>query len=394
MTGQNIVFFANDWDSDPTSKHQVAKILARHNRVLWVNSIGLRRPGATTHDLSRILKKLRQRWRGPVAINGNMHVLTPLVIPLHSLGLVRTINAWLVSRYVRAHARKLGMEHFQLWVFLPTAADMVRYLKPEKVVYYCVDEWSAFSFLDGKLMREMEERLLAQSNLVIVSAEALYVNKCSLNAHTYLVPHGVDSEHFARARQLNTPIPIDLNGLAQPIVGFWGLIHEWIDLDLLQHLAKAHPEWSIVLIGKVSVDSSVLSRTPNIYLLGTRPYSSLPAYAKGFTVAMLPFKINRLTESVNPIKLREYLAAGLPVVSTALPEIKPYAGIVRMGATINEFVREMEAAVKDTSETAAQRRMECVAKDTWEARVEYISTLVEQSGSCPISSGRLVKLQE
>jgi len=388
MTGQNIVFFANDWDSDPTSKHQVAKVLVRHNRVLWVNSIGLRRPGATTHDFSRILKKLRQFWRGPVAINGNMHVLTPLVIPFHNLGPVRIINAWLVGLYIRTQARKLGMKTFQMWVILPTAADMIRYLKPEKVVYYCVDEWSAFSFLDGDLMREMEKRLLAQSNLVIVSAEALYENKIRFNPHTYFVPHGVDNEHFARARQPDTPIPIDLNGLPQPILGFWGLIHEWIDLDLLQHLAKAHPEWSIVLIGKVSVDSSVLSRTPNIYLLGPRPYSSLPGYAKGFTAAMLPFKINRLTESVNPIKLREYLAAGLPVVSTALPEIKPYAGIVRMGATVNEFVREMEAAVKDTSETAARRRMESVAKDTWEARVEYISTLVEQSGSCPVSSGR------
>ena len=279
------------------------------------------------------------------------------------------------------------MEHFQLWVFLPTAADMVRYLKPEKVIYYCVDEWSAFSFLDGKLMREMEERLLAQSNLVIVSAEALYASKSRLNPHTYLVPHGVDSEHFARARQPDTDIPIELKELPQPILGFWGLIHEWIDLDLLQYVAQVHPEWSIVLIGKVSVDSSVLSRMPNIHLLGPRPYSSLPGYAKGFTAAMLPFKINRLTESVNPIKLRENLAAGLPVVSTALPEVKSYAGVVRIASTPEEFVREMEAAVKDTSETAARGRMESVAKDTWVARVEYISSLVEQSGKCPISSG-------
>ena len=131
----------------------------------------------------------------------------------------------------------------------------------------------------------------------------------------------------------------------------------------------------------------MLSRTPNIHLLGPRPYSSLPGYAKGFTAAMLPFKVNRLTESVNPIKLREYLAAGLPVVSTALPEVKPYAGIVRIGASVEEFVREMEAAVKDTSETAVRRRMESVAKDTWEARVEYISSLVEQSGGPPPKRG-------
>jgi glycosyltransferase involved in cell wall biosynthesis len=390
MTGHNIVFFANDWDSDPTSKHQVVKVLARHNHVLWVNSIGLRRPGVTNQDLSRMLRKLRQFWRGAIAVNRNMHIVTPLVIPFHSLRVVRMINAWLVSLYIRTQARKLGMKTFQMWVILPTAADMIRYLKPEKVVYYCVDEWSAFSFLDGDLMREMEERLLAKSDLVIVSAEALYASKSPLNPHTYFVPHGVDNEHFARARQPATPIPIELNGLPQPILGFWGLIHEWIDLDLLQHLAKAHPEWSIVLMGKVGVDCSVLSRMPNIYLLGPRPYSSLPGYAKGFTAAMLPFKINRLTESVNPIKLREYLAAGLPVVSTALPEVKPYAGIVRIGATVEEFVHEMEAAVKDTSETAAQRRMDSVAKDTWEARVEYISSLVEQSGNCPIDSGRSV----
>jgi glycosyltransferase involved in cell wall biosynthesis len=383
MTGQNIVCFANDWESDPTSKHQVMQVLARENRVLWVNSIGLRRPGVTTHDFSRMLKKLRQFWRGPVLINRNMHFLTPLVIPFHGLRVIRKLNAWLVGIYVRAHARKLGMERFQLWVFLPTAADMVRYLKPEKVIYYCVDEWSAFSFLDSKLMRGMEERLLAQSNLVIVSADALYASKRRLHPRTYLVPHGVDSEHFARAQQPETDIPLDLKGLPKPIVGFWGLVHEWIDLGLLQHLAKAHPEWSIVLLGKIGVDCSALRRMPNIHLLGPRPYSSLPGYAKGFTAAMLPFKINRLTDSVNPIKLREYLAAGLPVVSTALPEVKSYAGVVRIASTPEEFVRVMEAAVQDTSETAARHRMECVAKDTWEARVEYISSLVEQSSGPP-----------
>src|SRR5438132_11037615 len=105
MTGQNIVCFANDWESDPTSKHQVMQILARENRVLWVNSIGLRRPGVTNQDLFRMLKKLRQFWRGPVRITRNMYVVTPLVIPLHSLRLVRMINAWLVSLYIRSQAR-------------------------------------------------------------------------------------------------------------------------------------------------------------------------------------------------------------------------------------------------------------------------------------------------
>lgn len=383
MSGQNIVCFANDWQSDPTSKHQVMKILSRSNKVLWVNSLGLRRPAATAHDAKRIWKKVRQFCKGPMRVNANLTVLTPLVVPFHGVPGIQTFNEMLASRYVRAHARKLGMASFQMWSFLPTAAPLVPRLRPEKVVYYCVDDWSAFSFLDGKLMRQMEERLLAESDVIIVSAEALYANNCHLNPRTYLVSHGVDSEHFARAREAQTDIPIELKGLPQPILGFWGLIHEWVDLELLQYLAKAHLEWSIVLIGKVSVDCSMLRRMPNIHFLGSRPYSALPGFAKGFTAAMLPFKINRLTESVNPIKLREYLAAGLPVVATALPEVKCYAGVVRIASTPEEFVREMEAAVKDTSETAVRRRMESVAKDTWEARVEYISSLVEQSGGPP-----------
>ena len=376
ITGQNIVCFANDWDADPTSKHQVMKILARRNRVLWVNSIGLRSPGVTAHDASRMVKKVRQFFHGPVAINPNMHVLPPIVIPFHNLPGARAANAWLVSRYVRAHARKLGMDRFQMWTFLPTTASLIPHLQPEKVVYYCVDEWSAFSFLNGKVMREMEERLIRDSDLVLASAEALYVSKRPLNPHTYLVAHGVDSEHFAQARRATTEIAPELKGLPRPIVGFWGLIHEWIDLDLLQHVARRHPEWSLVLVGRASVDCNGLSPMPNVHFLGPRPYASLPGFAKGFTASMLPFKINRLTQSVNPIKLREYLAAGLPVVSTALPEVRPYDGVVRIGTTPEEFVKGLEAAVLDTGEVSVRQRMDAVCKETWEAKVEYISTLV------------------
>ena len=114
MSGQNIVCFANDWESDPTSKHQVMKILARSNRVLWVNSIGLRRPGATAHDASRIVAKVKKFWSGPVSVTPNLHVLTPLAIPFHDMPGVPTANAWLLSRYIRHHARRLGMDTFQM----------------------------------------------------------------------------------------------------------------------------------------------------------------------------------------------------------------------------------------------------------------------------------------
>jgi len=377
ITGQNIICFANDWDADPTSKHQVMKILARTNRVLWVNSIGLRRPAANVADASRILRKVRQYLRGAVQVHTNIFAVTPLVIPLHNRRWARRLNAWLAGRYVRAQARRLGMDRFQAWVILPSAASIVRHLKPEKVIYYCVDEWSAFSFLDGKSMQELEAQLIAQSDMVFVSAETLYQTKRPMNPRTYLVPHGVDNEHFARARQPATPIAPELVNLLRPIVGFWGSIHDWVDLDIIEHMARRHPEWSIVLVGRVAVDVSALVTLPNVHLLSGRPYASLPSYAKGFSAAILPFKINRLTDSVNPIKLREYLAAGLPVVSTPLPEVKAFNELVRIGRTPAEFVTQVELALEETGEAAASRRVAAIGKDTWHARVEYMSALVE-----------------
>lgn len=379
LSGQDIVCFANDWDADPTSKHQVMKILARHNRVLWVNSIGLRRPGANAQDASRIIRKLRQFCRGAVPAGDNLRVLTPLVIPFHGNPLVKAINAWLVGHYVRRQARKLGMNGFHLWTFMPTTAPFIRHLRPKKVVYYCVDEWSAFSFLDQRLMEDLERRLIRQSDLVITTATALYASKRRLHPHTYLVPHGVDGDFFARARAAETEVPAAIQGLPGPVIGFWGLIHEWIDLDLIRDAAARRPGWSFVLIGKVGVDCAALERLPNVHLLGKQSYESLVGYAKGFTAAMLPFKVNRLTDNVNPIKLREYLAAGLPVVSTPLPEVRAYADVVRVAATPDAFVAALDQAVRETGEAAVRRRMEAVSRDTWVARVEQISTLVENT---------------
>lgn len=379
LSGLDIVCFANDWDADPTSKHQVMKILARHNRVLWVNSIGLRRPGANAQDASRIVRKLRQFCRGPVPVNANLSVLTPLVIPFHGNRLVKAINAWLVGHYVRRQARKLGMNGFHLWTFMPTTAPFIRHLRPTKVVYYCVDEWSAFSFLDKTLMEDLERRLISQSDLVITTASALYASKRGLHPRTYLIPHGVDGEFFARARAAETEVPAAIRDLPGPVIGFWGLIHEWIDLDLIREAATRRPGWSFVLVGKTGVDCTALKRLPNVHLLGKQSYDSLAGFAKGFTAAVLPFKVNRLTENVNPIKLREYLAAGLPVVSTPLPEVQPYADVVRVASTPDAFVAALDLAVRETGEADVRRRMEAVSRDTWLARVEEISRLVEDA---------------
>ncbi|MBL8036952.1 MAG: glycosyltransferase [Nitrospira sp.] len=377
MHGQNIICFANDWDADPTSKHQVMKILARSNRVLWVNSIGLRRPGASAGDASRMLQKLKKFMQGPVSVMPNLHVVTPLVIPFHDIKGVPTFNAWFLARYIRYQATRLGMSDFQVWTFMPTMASVIAHLRPQKVIYYCVDEWSAFSFLNAKLMADMEAEVIRQSDLVITSAETLYESKRALHPKTYLVSHGVDSEHFGKATSSDTAVPREVATLPHPVIGFWGLIHEWIDLELIAEVAAKRPRWSFVLIGKSGVDCSVLEQVPNVHLLGVRSYDTLPAFAKGFTVGIMPFRINRLTDNVNPIKLREYLAAGLPVVSTPLREARAYQHVVRFGSTATEFTAALDEAVGIRQGLDSRVFLDAVADETWVSKVQYISELVD-----------------
>lgn len=387
MHGQNIICFANDWDADPTSKHQVMKILARSNRVLWVNSIGLRRPGASAGDASRMLQKLKKFMQGPVNVMPNLHVVTPLVIPFHDIKGVPTFNAWFLARYIRYQATRLGMSDFQVWTFMPTMASVISHLRPRKVIYYCVDEWSAFSFLNAKLMADMEAEVIRQSDLVITSAETLYESKRALHPKTYLVSHGVDSEHFGKATSSDTAVPGEVARLPHPVIGFWGLIHEWIDLELIAEVATKRPQWSFVLIGKSGVDCSVLERLPNVHLLGVRSYDTLPAFAKGFTVGIMPFRINRLTDNVNPIKLREYLAAGLPVVSTPMREAKAYQHVVRFGSTAVEFTAALDEAIEIRQELDAKVFLDAVADETWVSKVQYISRLIDElNGAMPSQS--------
>jgi glycosyltransferase involved in cell wall biosynthesis len=183
------------------------------------------------------------------------------------------------------------------------------------------------------------------------------------------VRHGVDHRHFRRALDADTIVPDDLARLPRPILGFFGLIAEWVDLDLIAHLAARFPKGSVVLLGKATVDLSGLARFPNIHLFGRKPYADLPAYGKGFDVALMPFVVNELTLNANPLKVREYLAAGLPVVSTPIPEVEAL-GLCRIASGPEAFASEVESALADPGPRAG--RSDAVRHEGWDARIDEI----------------------
>jgi glycosyltransferase involved in cell wall biosynthesis len=379
MKGESIIYFAKEWGEDPTSCDHVFRHLARDNKVLWVNSISMRNPNlASVGDLKKIFRKLRKCLGGLKQVGPAAWVYQPMVIPLPYFNFAKTINRKLLRWSLRRQARKLGMQHPQFWTFLPNAADMIGQLDESLSVYYCIDEWSTFSYLDGAKMAAMERELLQKADLCFATAHTLVESKRPLNANTFLASHGVDYNHFAKALAPDTRTPEDIAHLPHPVIAFFGLIHDWIDLKLIAKVARAHPEWSVVLIGKAAVPLDDIQGLPNVHILGRRPYDSLPAYCKGFDVGIIPFVVSDLSRAVNPIKLREYLSAGLPVVSTDLQEVKFYSDICYVAHTHEEFIAKLEQALAENSPEKRRQRSDAMRNETWEAKMRQVCEHVER----------------
>ncbi|OGT72868.1 MAG: hypothetical protein A3I78_04850, partial [Gammaproteobacteria bacterium RIFCSPLOWO2_02_FULL_56_15] len=268
------------------------------------------------------------------------------------------------------------------WTFVPFSADVVGNLGEKLVIYHCVDEFSEFTGTDKAALLDMERRLIGKSDAVIASSGRLQQAKGAQGVQTFLVTHGVDVAHFRKACDPHTATPADIADIPAPIIGFFGLIEDWVDLRLIRFLAQARPQWSFVLIGKLATDDSPLCGLPNVHLLGRKEYQQLPAYCKAFDVALLPFVINELTLAANPLKLREYLAAGLPVVASAIPEAERLEGRLRIARTDEEFLAQIGDLL--AGDLSAEERLsisQSVENETWDRKVEDLSRIVESLGT-------------
>ena len=377
LEGGSIICFAHDWGGDPTSKTHIMRILSRKNRVLWINSIAMRRPTASRADLGRLASKLRRGLGGCREVEPNIFVVNPLVVPLPGVAAADRLNAVILAGTLRRLSRRLALKQPILWSFLPTVGRLLGRLDEGMVIYHCVDEYAEFSGVPKQALLSMERDLVHRADLVLTSSERLCEERRPGNPNTHFIPHGVDVDHFAQSLNPATIVPEDLRRLPRPIVGFIGLLADWVDLDLLRAVALARPAWSFALIGRSVTDLAAVQNLPNVHLLGQKPFSALPAYCRGIDVGIIPFRINRLTLRANPLKLREYLAAGLPVVSTPLPEVARFAPLLHLADGSAAFLTGIESALEDVGDEAARgRRALSMTAEGWEARVEEISRLI------------------
>lgn len=378
----NIIYFSSDeWNSSlKTSQYHIALRLAQKCKVLYINSIGLRRPTATKRDLLKIKNKIKALFQGITRVNTNLYVVSPVVFPFHQFFVIRKINRWLLILFVKYCQYKLSLTRPVLITFLPNVHNLIGSFHEKKVVYYCADKMSSFQGVVPEVIEKMETALLQRADTVITTSRKLYDEKRKQNPNTVYMPHGVDFTLFNRVQQERLALPEDLVTIPRPIIGFFGLIsQDWIDFELLKFLASRHPEWSIVMIGKIDEGlPAEINAFANIHFLGPKAYERLPEYLNAFDVATIPFVISHLTEYCNPIKVKEYLAAGRPVVSVDLVQLREFAAIIDIARNHAGFEEHIRHNLAHNSTEKIQRRIDAVRSETWEQRAEAIYQLVCQ----------------
>jgi len=385
LRGRDIVCvgFA-DWDTElRTNQHHLMSRLARDNRVLFVESLGLRRPGLSSRDLSRIVRRVVNGLKPPRAADG-LHVLSPLVIPLHRYGFVRAVNRRLLPFLVRRAVRRLGMNAPILWAYVPQAEVLVESLRPSQVVYHCVDDMAAQKGIDGPSFRAAEARFAASADLVFASSAPLAERLAEVSDHVVAMTNVADTERFAGALE-NGPVDPAIAALPRPRIVFTGaIVRTKLNFDLLAALARARPDWSIALVGPIgpgdpSTDVSALRREPNVHLLGKRRYEELPDVLRGADAALIPYDINELTASIFPMKVYEYLAAGLPVATTPLPSLAGVEGIVT-AADAEATVAALEELLQADGPEARADRSRLAESHSWENRLDEIAEALGAHG--------------
>jgi glycosyltransferase involved in cell wall biosynthesis len=381
LRGRDILCFSHDWTGDPLSKTHLMRVLSRENRILWINAIANRMPTTSSKDVSRIFKKLKSFAEPVREVEPNIFVLNPLAIPAYGSRAVRKFNERFLLGQVKRAMRRLGFSSPVNMVFNPAAGLLAGKLGESELIYYCVDEYTAFTGA-AKGLKEIEEDLFRASDLVVVSAEKLFETKKHFNKNTFIIRHGTDWKHFRKALDDETKIPAEIANLPRPVIGFHGLLADWVDFELIKKTAAHFDKGSVVLIGKIAVDAEqkikILDEIPNVHFLGRKPYADLPAYCKGFDVALNPFAINELTLAANPLKVREYLAAGLETVSTDIPEVRILRHC-RVGKTHEDFISEIEAALKDPAPRA--EISDSVKAESWEAKIEELRKIMTERQS-------------
>ena len=389
MNKLNIInFLDTDWENDYKRPHMEA--LGKYTNLLSIESpvtldIPLRRPLLFLDWLKRG-RFLRQ-------ITPTLLVYKPVALVPYSISLrlpwFKTANRAVMKASLRNVIKRLGMSDNILMLPHPAQECVIGMLNEQCICYDVYDEHSESRVTSSKikkLVKGVELKILKKADIVFTSARNLFEIKKLINPNTHFVPNAADVKFFMKTMDTDTTIPSDMQKIPEPRIGLIGNINDIVDMDLLVYMAEQKPDWSIILIGKINGSSRFLNsqslfrckEISNIYLMGFRNYETLPSYQKGLNVCLLPYLINKYTVNVYPNKVHQYLAGGKPVVSTDLPEMRPFAEVVDIAKNHDEFLNNVEKAFKNDNAVLLEKRIEVARENSVEKRAELKVQLLKE----------------
>jgi uncharacterized SAM-binding protein YcdF (DUF218 family) len=364
-------------------QHLATSLVQSGHRVLFVENTGVRSPRLT--DASRIgarIKNWLKGTRGFFDVQKNLTVYSPLFIPLPYSRFALAINRFLLSSLIDKWMRSSRFYNPVLITFLPTplADALIKDIDPSLIIYYCANDMAGGS-IGAASLRKYEDIFFSTADAVFCNSNALMEKADKFAKKTFLFPAGVDFEKFENARKYSD-VHHDLTNFQKPIVGYIGAISGVFDQKLLVKTAKALPNVNFVLVGPIYTDVSLLKSASNIFLLGKKPHDQVPAFIKGFDVALIPYTKTPFTDAVYSCKLNEYLAIGASVVTTDLREIRLYAerygDVLQIAKTDEDFILMIREALLEPDEKAKLNRIEAAKKNSWEKRFEGIYAVISE----------------
>ena len=350
---------------------QIMLCMARRVPVLYVNSVGFAMPTVQegAHFLTKIGRKVRSVSRPISTPSPGFHVASPFSVPLWSRPSIAKLNVLSLRMQIHSAVRSVGLKNPLIWIACPTAYEIVQCMRQEFfLVYQRTDRYEEYSEQTRSYIEAADRWLAMRADLILYASTALYEEESARKPKSLLVSHGVEVAHFDRTKALRDGPPQDMVNLKRPIVGFFGDIdgNTTVDMDLLAHVGHALPDVSFVFVGRVVTDLGAVRGLPNVYFLGKKSYIEVPRYGAQFDVAIMPWKQNRWIRYCNPIKLKEYLALGLPVVSTEFPEARHYRDTLYIARNAEDFIRGIQDAIRGEGLGTVQTRRTRVATDSWE----------------------------
>lgn len=388
IRNQSIICFGGEdwWYHHQHSKNHIMRRLARAgNRVIFVNSISMGLPALASPDLfSKVKRKLRSYAKPVRVTEEGIVVVSPPVLPFYSSRWARAINRWLLVTQLKLLMVAFDLRRPILWIAIPTAREVVGRLGEQLLIYQVSDKYDANQMdhaTASNVITEMHTDLLHRADLVYYSGRKLFEEEGAKHSEVAgkarLLEQGVDYDHFASATSRAWVQPEDIAAVPHPRLGYFGAIEPWlIDQDLIRYVSGKRPEWQWVLVG-LRASPLEIEALANVHYFGSKPYSEMPRWAAAFDVCVLPWVTdNEFVNYGSPIKVREYLATGKPVVITPIYEYERLDGILRVSRGYDDFVAKVEDALKNDSAVMREARQQAVRESTWDARAEEVSEAI------------------